>query len=114
MILEPPMYPNHVPKLSDPILGIDNPTPELRGRVAGLMSWARDCTQYGNPPEPGRPIRLEIAAEAPEPHESSTDIMATVYLANPRCKLELLDEGVLIHAITVECECKPLATKRLG
>jgi hypothetical protein len=85
MILEPALYPNHEPKLSDfrpsELLGKPLEGHGLRGRVAELMEFARENA----PSVDGLrcPIRLEIAAELPEPHESSPGIIATVYLNPP-------------------------------
>ena len=115
MILEPALYPNHDPKLSDPILGITNPVPKLRGRVAELLA----CGHGYAPILPDgriRAIRLEIAAETVMDATVAylEVVFANVYLTNPCCVLDLVEEGVLIHAITDCCECSPLAQRRLA
>jgi hypothetical protein len=118
MILEPPLYPNHSPLLSemtredeDQCAALKNGyiVPKLRGRVAELMEFARNNAPYVNGFR--RTIRLEIAADPSRTLCGHDHVDAYVYLENPGCTFE--HEGEYYHQLTEPCECKPLATKRL-
>ena len=88
-------------------------------QVESLRAWARERAPHVAPNDPWpsgdrRAIRLEISMELFHKYaggnrtgQMGERVMATVYLAEPRC----YGHGTKHD---VSCECGPLAEKRIG